>query len=285
MSNEVALHSLEPGAYNVAHGQLPSAPTKRITLVAFDDYLNFDASGNGTFFTSDSLDDLLGLFDQLAIEIVADQATASTVSLGAQIYHSGDGRTYFKKASSPEVPVTAIPAATTTLLPIGYDDGSIPSLGFVRVRLLAGGRLTLNSVHVKMTLTANSTQEHKFSAGVEGFVEKTFFGGRCDHWYPAGTKIHGLVDPAGGFRLPPPMYFHIHDTAKNADGYTTYHASLRRPYRMCVQHDGRVVIAHGNVYLWSVAPWALVDFENPDLSKVDHGHLPDASMLKVDEHQ
>jgi hypothetical protein len=69
----------------------------------------------------------------------------------------------------------------------------MPSLGFVRLKVVIQGTDPVNSVHVKITVTGNNTQETLFSDKVQTFVETNFLGGRCDHWHQPGTRILGAA--------------------------------------------------------------------------------------------
>lgn len=268
---------IDPSAYRAEFGRLPRAPSKRLTLVAFDDHIYFGA-GLSIFLSNPALDGLIGLFDELAIEVIVDQSfnagPPDGVKVGIQIHHSADGRNYFAKAASPEIPLTNIVSSQANVLPIGYDNGSIPSLGYVRIAVLAFGTVAGNAAKVKVVVTGNNTREHQFSLAVERFIEDWFYGGRSQSWYYGGTKISAQAgsysheewdkDHPGQrktvtyeYPVVPKTCFNVHGTAPNK-GLYEYTATLRYPYKLGVHADGSIVVVLDNSPVWFSNPKLLV---------------------------
>jgi hypothetical protein len=154
--------------------EVPGGPAHRIQLLAFDDYVQASGS-SASAVTSALFESLLGSFDQLAIQVVADDTavggTTTPLSLEAQIEHSGDGVNWQNKRATAEVAPTTIQAngataPTTTTLPMGYDDGSTPTLALVRIRLDLGSLTGPVSAHVKVHVTCNDLHERQFAVGI-----------------------------------------------------------------------------------------------------------------------
>jgi hypothetical protein len=136
----------------------PPGMVRRITLVVFDDVVGTTVRITNPV-SSDELAHLLGMFDALAIEAVTDQATTGS-SLSVQIQHSADGEHWMAKAASPEVPTTALNVGQTTVLPIGYDDGSLPSLALVRFKLVFQGGSPAGAA-IKVTVTTYDRRDRE----------------------------------------------------------------------------------------------------------------------------
>lgn len=256
-------------------GHLPKSPIKQVSLVVFDDFIT--GSGGTTAFSNELLNGLLGAFDQTAIQIVTDRATVTlgALTLSAQLEHAGDARAWVAKATSPEVPTTALSATTTTTLAVGYDDGSLPSMGFVRIRFSLSSASTY-SVHVKCTVTLNNSRERAFTRKV-----LTYLTGHCVSYMDAGTTVWYNGSPGlgrfwgdarldratklmqanidepgttydlgrneqakryggseqGDFFLEP--YFHMRwSDASKVRGLAT----LKPPYRICFRADGTLAV-------------------------------------------
>ncbi len=132
----------------------------RITVIAFDDYV--ESTGPITVYTNPRLNWLVGLFDQIAIQIVTDDVEGLVPTLSAQVLHSADGRNWIRKYHDyPEISVTALSTVNTTDL-YGFDDGAFPSLAFVCLSMTLGGLLN-SRAHIKCTLTCNDVHEREFA--------------------------------------------------------------------------------------------------------------------------
>jgi hypothetical protein len=169
-----------------------AAPVRasRITRIAFDDFLH--SSGATAKALSDAaLNNLLGSFDQLAIEAVVDQVTAAIgpVSLKVQIAHSGDGVHWIPKRVIPEVSVPSTLSLTgPTYMDIGYDDGTTPTLGLVRLELELAAAAGPIGAHVRIHVTANDFQERDFTAALHE-ADRSYPYQLYDICYPAGSRI------------------------------------------------------------------------------------------------
>lgn len=96
-----------------------------------------------------SWNERLGGFDQLAIMAVIDDVTGGSTGFKVQIEHSADGRLWINKSATAEIaPAGNLQTGQNALF--GYDGGTIPNLGFVRLRIEQG--LTTSS-HVRVYVT------------------------------------------------------------------------------------------------------------------------------------
>jgi hypothetical protein len=272
---------VDASAKSAAHGQLPGQASKRLSLVVLDEVVEW-ASGTATFLSSPNLDWMLGSYDQLAIEIVADWYTvANPISVSAQLQHSADGIHYVNKAFGPEIPSTPLPRPlATTVLPIGYDDGTTPSLAFVRLLITAAATGGPNRAHLKVTVTGNNTHEHTFSATVEEFIA-TQFGSLPQHRYGPGTTIwmRGASHPLSkeGQQSPFPDHVFVVDRwtmitpadKETKSGYIPYwRGVLGHPYQMwsttdATSRDTTVVVTLENQPVWSSPPGVVISSKAP----------------------
>jgi len=123
---------------------------KSVKLV-LDEHLR----GPGPFYTSASLNDLLGQYDQLAIQALIDQADVAG-SITVRIQHGADGRHFVDKNAKAEISGTGNGPGTGTLTPgktnvcTGSDPGLSPSLGYVRLEIRLVGT---TRAHVKIHVT------------------------------------------------------------------------------------------------------------------------------------
>jgi hypothetical protein len=182
-------------------GSLPDSPTDSLTVTAFDDLVTGVAPI--TVVTNPELDGILGAFDQLVIQVVADLVGGVGVTLACQITHSGDGQSYVNKRPVPEITATALSTTGSNILPLGYDDGTLPSLAFVRVKLTLGGTSVVGS-RVVCTITGNNLHEVAFTQKTQQYVNQTYAGG-CVSMMQGGTKVSIKYNPDGfvaNFREP-----------------------------------------------------------------------------------
>ena len=105
---------------------------KRQTMLVFDEQIM--TSGADDYHTSSELNTKLGLYDQVAIHAVVDNPKADG-KLVVQIEHSADGRNFLPKAHSSKPEVTVDVKAGTSSQGWGGDNGSAPSLCYVRLRV------------------------------------------------------------------------------------------------------------------------------------------------------
>jgi hypothetical protein len=164
-------------------GPLPDSPTDSLTVTAFDDLVT--GTNSVTVGTNPELDTVLGAFDQLVIQVVADIVSGTSVTLACRIVHSGDGQSYVAKRPAPEVPATALAITGSNSLPLGYDDGTLPSLAFVRVNMTLAGTGLVSS-HVVCTITGNNVNPAAFSQKAQQLADSST--GTCVSTMQAGTK-------------------------------------------------------------------------------------------------
>ncbi len=120
-------------------------PRRSSTLV-FDEFV----VGAVTVYTSPAHNDLLGRTERLAIQAVVDQVTGTSPTLLVRQEHSSDQRNWSDKSGTAEIPATAITAGSTNVL-TGYEVGTNPSHGYVRLEITLGG--TTPQAHVKLWVT------------------------------------------------------------------------------------------------------------------------------------
>jgi hypothetical protein len=160
----------------------------RITAVAFDDFL--EGKGAIALGISDpSLNNVVGVYDQLAIEAIADQVSAAVgpVSLTIQIAHSANGVHWIPKRPAPEVS-SDLSVTGPTYLEIGSDDGTQPSLGMVRLELRLKATAGPVKAHVRVHVTANDVNQKAFAAELDE-AERGYPYSSYNVCYPAGSKL------------------------------------------------------------------------------------------------
>jgi len=144
-------------------------PPATASLTVFDDYVGTSSgvtNASVTALTSASFDDVLGFYDQLAIQVIVDDTTVGTApaALTAQIAHSADGVNYVLKNAAPEVSTpTQLNIGAPTYMSFGFDGGTYPSLGFVRLVLTLTGAVGPVRARVRITVTGNNLNEQAFA--------------------------------------------------------------------------------------------------------------------------
>jgi len=132
-------------------------------ILVFDEYLQ---SGSSPSRTKDSLNQVLGSFDQLAIMAVADNVNGAGAGFKVQVEHSADGRSWLPKSggtlASPgaaEIGVTSgiTLTATSQMGYFGSDGGTTPNLGHVRLKVDLGAS---TSAHVRVYVTGRNLGGH-----------------------------------------------------------------------------------------------------------------------------
>lgn len=122
-----------------------------LSKLVFDEQL----SSSGPHYTSQELSELLGRYDQVAIQAIVDKADTSG-SLTVHLQHSADGRNFADKNASAEIsgvgggPGFGTVMTNVTNICTGSDTGNIPSLGYVRLSI---SLVTTTAAHVKIHLT------------------------------------------------------------------------------------------------------------------------------------
>lgn len=120
--------------------------SKRTSTLVLDEFV----VGTTAVYTSPEFNDELGRCERLAIQAIVDQVTGTTPTLLVQQEHSSDQRNFMNKNGSAEIPATSISPTATTVLN-GYELGTNPSNGYVRLRIQLGG--TSPQAHVKIWVT------------------------------------------------------------------------------------------------------------------------------------
>jgi len=111
--------------------------------IVFDDVI----VGTATVHTAERFNDSMGLPDQLAIQVVVDQVNASGHDLTLAIENSSDQRNWVPKSATPEIANESL-SNTQTNVEVASDDGSTPSLAYVRLAITLAG--TNPTAHVKI---------------------------------------------------------------------------------------------------------------------------------------
>jgi hypothetical protein len=154
------------------------------------------------------LENILGLYDQMAIQAVVDFAVigpGTQPMLRVDIYHSADGVNWIKKQGSGVHEIIPFPVSTTgtTYVPIGYDNGTSPSLAFVKVIVTIGTNKTTNiSAHVNVRLTCNEAREAQFSRQKEREYKREHKNLPAEYWKREGPRLKECLEGLQGVRRP-----------------------------------------------------------------------------------
>ena len=126
---------------------------KRFTALVFDETIHTTTP----VYTSNAHNDVLGSADKLCIQAVVDEvANITSPTLTVAIEHSADGRFWIQKNTPPEIDAASTPTGGTTPL-VGSDQGGVPSLCLVRLRLTLGGTGGTPAAHVRVHVTGRDT--------------------------------------------------------------------------------------------------------------------------------
>lgn len=112
----------------------------------FDDAIE----GTSAVYTGAQWNAVLGLADKLKLVAITDQASGTTPTLTVQIEESADQRNWASKSGTAEINALSV-GTSATEIKTGNDAGTVPTGGFVRLRLQLGG--TTPKVHVKLYVT------------------------------------------------------------------------------------------------------------------------------------
>lgn len=108
---------------------------KSQTLEAFSDFIYGD---DGDVYSPTELNDVLGRYDQLAVQLIADQADSGSATLAAKLEESTDGRNWSERAGGLTAQTLS---ATATKVFSFADSGTRPFMAYVRLKL------TINAGH------------------------------------------------------------------------------------------------------------------------------------------
>ncbi|MFO0759488.1 MAG: hypothetical protein U0359_23555 [Byssovorax sp.] len=167
-----------------------------ISLTVFNDYVGTASTAAGASVTAQtdaSLDEVLGFYDQLAIQVVVDDATVGTAPAGltVQIAHSADGLNFLYKNTTPEISTpTQLNIGTPTYMSFGYDRGAYPSLGLVRLVIVLTAAVGPVRAHVRITVMGNNQNEQAFTRMVDrAMVAQTAASKKYVLVYGPGQKV------------------------------------------------------------------------------------------------
>ncbi|AUX47836.1 uncharacterized protein SOCE26_093610 [Sorangium cellulosum] len=163
----------------------------RITRTAYDDYVQ-SSTEVARAVSYPSLGALLGFYDQLAVEVITDQASAGVGPLSLQVHlaHSGDGFVWALKQPAPLTHADTLSLTGRTYLDIGFDDGAAPSMGVVRLELTLQAVAGPVRARVRVNVTANNLSEREFSVAVRKAQGQEPAVDAYDRCYPSGSRIH-----------------------------------------------------------------------------------------------
>ena len=186
MPGDRATVLLRPARY--AAGDPPPRALGRLTTVAYDDVVH-SSSNVARAVSYPNLDSLIGAFDQVAVEVSVDQvgARVGPASLDVHLAHSANGLLWVLKDPRPLTSAEVLSFTGKTYLDIGYDDGTKPSLGLVRLELTLRAVTGPLRARVRVNVTANNLNEHQFSLSVRGAGETP--ADVYDRCYPGGSRI------------------------------------------------------------------------------------------------
>ncbi|XXY54664.1 hypothetical protein WME91_26380 [Sorangium sp. So ce269] len=190
MSQDGSIGSLVKNAIN-QYIDRQRARSGRITRTVYNDFMH-SSTAVAKAVSAPRMGALLGFYDQLAVEVITDQASAGVgpLSLAVHLAHSGDGFAWALKQSTPLVQEGALSLTGKTYLDIGFDDGVAPSMGVVRLELTLQAASGPVRARVKVNVTANNLRERDFSAAVKKAQEPGSGLDRYDRCYPSGSRIH-----------------------------------------------------------------------------------------------
>jgi hypothetical protein len=143
-----------------------------ISLTVFDAYVSSPstvANLTVTAQTNNEFNDILGFYDQLAFQVVVADTMVGTAPAGLTMHieHSADDLHFVNKNTSPEVGLPSqLNIGRETYMSFGFDGGSAPSLGFVRLVLVLTAAVGPVRAHVRITVTGNNQNEQAFSRTV-----------------------------------------------------------------------------------------------------------------------
>ena len=120
-------------------------------ILAYDQILE----GTGTTYTDPQLQPTFGSADLLRLFAVAEQVTVTsgTPTLTVQLEESADRVMWSNKTGTAEINAVTL-STTAVTMARGFDNGSTPNSGFIRMRLTLGG--TNPRARVKLWVTGRT---------------------------------------------------------------------------------------------------------------------------------
>lgn len=111
--------------------------------------------GTTALYTDPSNNALLGSVEKLTLFTIADTVSGTTPTLTVQIEESPDQVNWSNKAGTAEINAVALSTSQKTIT-VGRDNGSVPSAGFLRLRVVLGG--TTPKAHIRIWVTGRGEQ-------------------------------------------------------------------------------------------------------------------------------
>lgn len=106
--------------------------------------------GTTAVYTSSEFNEMLARADMLALSFIGDQVSGTTPTAEVRVEHSSDQRNWATKNATAEITATTLVTTGTNVFN-GYEPGTIPSNGFVRLKVTLAG--TGPVVHAKIYVT------------------------------------------------------------------------------------------------------------------------------------
>jgi hypothetical protein len=188
---EGSIRVLEPGRMLNQEGVQTQAPASRIEVLALDEFVA-SASGTVTVESDPLISDIVGMYDQIAIQVVTDSVLNGAMAsplLKCDMYHSADGINWIKKqVSTSEIPHFPLSLTSTTYVPLGYDPGTSPSLAFLKLITTITGTNFL-SAHVNIRLTCNDARELHFARQLAREYKRAHKDLPEDYWLPFSSRV------------------------------------------------------------------------------------------------
>jgi hypothetical protein len=215
---------------------------KRLSFTAFDDRVEMSSAlTSASAISSAEFGSTLGIFDQIAYTVTAEQISGGNPKLGIKLQHSADGMNWLDKLVDDNVPTDNNVDASTQQTIVGFDDGTVPSLRLVRFFITISGVGPMN-VAVRIDVVLNDVREGTFARKMRKILQRqgnrqakcltTWAGGSTLSYNPALAALVAQDEQheAGGLSGA------VHD---NEDG--TY--TLANDVMVCVGIDGTMTFS------------------------------------------
>jgi hypothetical protein len=157
---------------------------KQTQIVAFDEHMT-SAGLTVTMNSSEQDAIVMGMFDQIGFTVTAEQVTGSNPALKVQLWHSADGINWLPKRETPEI-TSQILMADGTNTYVGYDDGTKPTLRYVRFMLTIETLVAGFDAAVRIDAVLNDSRENAFAAKMHKAVEENKDANQCSYSIQGG---------------------------------------------------------------------------------------------------
>lgn len=127
---------------------------RRSNFTAFNEFLPLGTTSTTPAYTSAELNNKLAHFDQLALQVIIDNVSGTSVgTFDLFVEHSADGRNFVALTTGATGDVHTATSLSTTSVNLAYGkiDGTTPLLGYVRFRMQFSNTTTAAHVHVLTT--------------------------------------------------------------------------------------------------------------------------------------